>query len=107
MGGYDYIPDWIKTVTFHDEFMLMDPKDVLDKYNYLKGAYWGFELKIKELEKELAEANEKFDLSRDYQRQLDIQALENMRDAIPAGDAHSYAQRHILDLAIKYLEKGK
>lgn len=90
-NAYDDIPGWIKSVThtedFEDDMEYSDRRaSALDQLNFLKGSYMGFTLRVEQLEKQLAEADEKFDLARDYQRQLDIQTLEGLLGGIWAAD---------------------
>lgn len=87
--AWDEIPDWIKQVTYRDEFDVMEPDRVLSQLNYLKGAYQGFTAQVADLKAQLEEADEKFDLARDYQRQLDIQKLEHLLGGVWAADSRS------------------
>lgn len=105
---WDAIPKWIQETSYLEEFRIevtRNPLDVNSKFNFLKGAYVGFAAKVSELERQVKEADEKFDLSRDYQRQLDIQALEELRDSITGKHHEAVSQRFILKQAIIRLTK--
>lgn len=102
MEVWDDLPDWIKTVTDKEDFDKLDPVEVLSKLNFLKGAYQGFRMRVAELEDQLEEADEKFDLARDYQRQLDIQKLE---DTLRVLDNAPAATKQGLKVAIETLNE--
>lgn len=104
--AWDEIPDWIKQVTYRDEFDVMEPDRVLSQLNYLKGAYQGFTAQVADLKAQLEEADEKFDLARDYQRQLDIQTLQDMVDGVWPQDMTSIYMRQGIQYAIDRLKRG-
>ena len=71
-----YVESWMETtIPYGTE---RTKEDLIVSINYRNGYALGLAMKINDLEEKLAEAEQKFDLARQYQREVDAQLVESL-----------------------------
>lgn len=68
------VPEWIRTATPYSDDLTVD--GLLDRVNFLKGAYAGHIYRLNEQRERIEELEEMVELARDYERERIAQYFE-------------------------------